>query len=324
MQPISENAAVQKAQTIRPLSEINERECLARLASEVPAGGRIVEIGCLYGGTTGVLALANPYAEVIAIDDFSWHPPDDIPTSAQLVRENMKSIGAENVSILEGDSSEIGASWSDPIDLLFVDGGHTFDIAFSDLIKIGLHAKVIAVHDYENRYWLGVKEAVTRFREEHAESCQLIGAHVRGVPRQDADHVAERLADVHPRAVDRVLADVLVVHRAAHLDVAGAPGRHGAGVGRDRPGLHGADTAAPHLCTSGGLARAVGLRCPGPRRHCDGVARAEGATDIRAPGLDGTVVRRPHGGAAATPGLGAARAVPSGIPLSARCSAETT
>jgi hypothetical protein len=169
MQKISSNDAVQTAQVVRPLSEINERECLARLAGEVPAGGRIVEIGCLYGGTTGVLALANPQAEVAALDNFSWHPPDDIPTSAELVRQNMKLIGAENVHVVEGDSQEIGKFWNEPIDLLWVDGGHTFEIAYADLCNFGPHAQVIAVHDYHNNYWAGVKKAVTQFLEEHKE-----------------------------------------------------------------------------------------------------------------------------------------------------------
>ncbi|RPI92895.1 MAG: class I SAM-dependent methyltransferase [Chloroflexi bacterium] len=168
-QPISEILAVQNAQGIRPLSEINERECLARLASAVPAGGTIMEIGCLYGGTTGVLALANPQAQVMAVDNFSWHPPDDIPTSAALVRENMKLIGAGNVDVIEGDSCVLGKFWHGPIDLLWVDGGHTFEIAYADLSNFGPHAQVIAVHDYHNGYWAGVKQAVTKFLEEHAE-----------------------------------------------------------------------------------------------------------------------------------------------------------
>lgn len=166
---ISNVQAVIDAAVVRPLSEINERECLARLAAEVPAGGSIVEIGCLYGGTTGVLALANRGAKVTAIDDFSWHPEDDIPTSAKLLIENMQLIGATNVNVLEGDSLKIGEAWTYPIDLLFVDGGHTFEIASADLENFGRHAQVIAVHDYENTYWSGVKQAVTHFLEVHQE-----------------------------------------------------------------------------------------------------------------------------------------------------------
>jgi predicted O-methyltransferase YrrM len=169
MNTISNNPAVQNAQTVRPLTEVAERECVARLASEVPEHGTIVEIGCLYGGTTGVLALANPKARVIAIDNFSWHPEGDVPTSAELVRQNMQSIGANNVTVIEGDSLRVGWNWAEPIHFLWVDGGHTYEMAYADLCNFGPHAKAIAVHDYHNNYWAGVKKAVTQFLEEHPE-----------------------------------------------------------------------------------------------------------------------------------------------------------
>lgn len=51
-----------------------EREKLAELSAEVPPTGTIVEIGCLYGGSTAVLALSNPSALVRSIDNFSWTP----------------------------------------------------------------------------------------------------------------------------------------------------------------------------------------------------------------------------------------------------------
>ena len=96
---------IKKAEAVRPLTEINERECLARVAGEVPDGGLIVEIGCLYGGTTAVLALAKPTAEVRVIDVFDWHPLDDVPTSPELLMQNMASIGVTNVILNKiGDS----------------------------------------------------------------------------------------------------------------------------------------------------------------------------------------------------------------------------
>ena len=66
--------AVVRASPVYSIATEEERGCLAQLAREVPDQGLIVEIGCLYGGVTAVLALSNPSAAVIAIDDFSWHP----------------------------------------------------------------------------------------------------------------------------------------------------------------------------------------------------------------------------------------------------------
>ena len=42
---ISDVDAVEIARVVRPLTDINERECVAKLAADVSPGGLIVEIG---------------------------------------------------------------------------------------------------------------------------------------------------------------------------------------------------------------------------------------------------------------------------------------
>lgn len=169
MTKISDNFAVDQAQAVRPLTEVNERECVARLAEAVREDGLMVEIGCLYGGMTAVLGLANPKARIKTIDDFSWHPEDDVPTSAALLLENMAKVGVNNVEVIEGDSRKIGPKWKEPIDLLWIDGGHSFDYVYSDLKNFGPHARVIALHDYNNPYWASIRQAVERFLGNHPE-----------------------------------------------------------------------------------------------------------------------------------------------------------
>lgn len=141
------------------MTQISERQAIERLAKEVPAGGLIVEIGTLYGGMTAVLALANPKARIITIDDFSWHPPDDTPASAGRFKSTMIRIGVDNVQLMVGNSREIGKAWEDRIDLLWVDGGHSYECAHDDLENFGKHAGVIAIHDYGNPH---LKETVFR------------------------------------------------------------------------------------------------------------------------------------------------------------------
>jgi hypothetical protein len=166
---ISDVEAVEKARVVRPLTEINERECVARLASEVPVDGIIFEIGCLYGGTTAVLGLANPKASLITIDDFSWHPEDDVPTSAELLYANMEKVGVKNIELIQGDSREIGKYWSTPINLLWIDGGHSFEYVYQDISNFGPHAEVIALHDYDNPAWASIRQAVEKFIAEHLQ-----------------------------------------------------------------------------------------------------------------------------------------------------------
>jgi precorrin-6B methylase 2 len=147
-----------------------ERAALAALASGVPADGLIVEIGGLYGGTTSVLALANPDARVLTIDEFSWHPATDRPpASAAGLRAEMARIGAANVEVLEGDSKLLGPKWNGAIDLLFIDGGHNFDSVHADLENFAGHARMIACHDYGNRAWPSVDQAIRAYLGSHPE-----------------------------------------------------------------------------------------------------------------------------------------------------------
>jgi hypothetical protein len=168
-QKISDVEAVEKAKVVRPLTEINEREHMVKLAEEVIHDGLIVEIGCLYGGMTAVLGLANPQARIITMDDFSWHPSDDVETSPQLLLKNMDKVGVKNVQVVRGDSRVIGKTWHEAIDLLWIDGGHSFDYVWQDLRNFGPHAQVIAVHDFDNPHWKDIRQAVERFLANRME-----------------------------------------------------------------------------------------------------------------------------------------------------------
>lgn len=166
---ISQIDAVEDARSLWPLTEINERECMAKLAEEVSPGGLIVEIGSLYGGMTAVLGLANPEAKIVSIDDYSWHPTGFPSTSKKLLVANMKKVGVANVTAREGDSREIGKTWKRKIDLLWIDGGHSYDYVHADLENFGPHAQVIAAHDYKNPAWATIEQAINEFIRDHPE-----------------------------------------------------------------------------------------------------------------------------------------------------------
>lgn len=157
------NNVIEKASSVPAWTEISERELLSKLSREVPVNGLIVEIGCLYGGTTAVLALSNPDAKVISIDNFSWTPEGYQKTSKELAENNLSELGISNVKVKEGDSRRLGRTWNEPIDFLWIDGGHSYQFVYSDLYLFGLHAKVIALHDYDNPAWASIRQAVETF-----------------------------------------------------------------------------------------------------------------------------------------------------------------
>lgn len=150
-------------------TEMNERELLAELSEQTPDGGLILEIGCLYGGTTAVLALSNPKAHVISIDNFSWTPPKYPQVSLALTEKNLKEAGVKNSMLVQADSREIAKLWESSIDLLWIDGGHSYEYVFSDLVNFAPYAQVVALHDYGNPAWKSIKQAVDDFLRSHED-----------------------------------------------------------------------------------------------------------------------------------------------------------
>lgn len=146
-----------------------EREELIRLAQGVKAGGLIVEVGGLYGGMTAVMGLSNPQARIVVVDNFSWSPIEDQPASKERLLENVAKCGVSNVSVKAGDSRVIGKRWKESIDLLWIDGGHSYEFVKADLDNFGKHAQVIALHDFDNPFWATIRQAVEDYLSEHPE-----------------------------------------------------------------------------------------------------------------------------------------------------------
>lgn len=161
---------IQKAEKAAPSwTSVDERNTLVGLAKQVREGGLIVEIGGLYGGMTCVLGLSNPLANIVVIDEFSWHPINELKASAALLLSNCNGAGVNNVRVITGDSRVVGKAWSQAIDLLWIDGGHSYEFVKSDLDHFGPYAIRIALHDYGNPFWKTIKKAVDDFLAAHPE-----------------------------------------------------------------------------------------------------------------------------------------------------------
>lgn len=158
------NDVIKQTSHILTLTTEAERQLLSKLAKEVKPGGLIVEIGALYGGVTAVLALSAPQCKVITIDNFSWHPDGEPVTSPLNVKKNMESVGADNVDIIHATSQAAFLTWNKkPIDLLWIDGGHSFKYVYFDLYNYGRHAQVVALHDFGNPAWPDIGRAINVF-----------------------------------------------------------------------------------------------------------------------------------------------------------------
>lgn len=147
-----------------------ELEYLFSVATYV--SGDILEIGRYSGGSTVVLASANKSSNIWSID---LHPQDD---------ERLKKIFHElkigsNVELIEADSGTFYDSMIKELDLLFIDGDHSYEGCMRDIkvwwpkLKVGGH---MILHDC----YLGseVQRACVEFVS--AVACQIIASPWKG------------------------------------------------------------------------------------------------------------------------------------------------
>jgi predicted O-methyltransferase YrrM len=101
-----------------------EGQYLFEVARRARAG--VVETGRLRGGSTFLLACANPKVRIFSID---IAPKDDAALRALMRRHD---VGA-NVELIVGDSQQGLYPEVGDIDVLFVDGEHSYDGCLADL-----------------------------------------------------------------------------------------------------------------------------------------------------------------------------------------------
>jgi predicted O-methyltransferase YrrM len=94
---------------------------------------RVVEIGSAQGASTCFIAQGlreNGFGRLTAIDPHvrtDWNDVGATDSYETLVK-NLRSLDLiAQVEVVRDFSAQVGARWSDPIDLLFIDGDHSFE-----------------------------------------------------------------------------------------------------------------------------------------------------------------------------------------------------
>ena len=142
-----------------------EGRLLYWLASHVPADGQVVEVGSFKGKSSGFLAAGLTVGARLTCVD-TWRNdamPYDDPVDC--MSEFLANVGPylDRINACRGRSAEIAASWSRPIDLLFIDGDHSYKGCVTDLTSWLPYVRRggwVAFHD-SSEY--GVSRAIREF-----------------------------------------------------------------------------------------------------------------------------------------------------------------
>lgn len=163
------NQAYEQVKHIRAGCHTSELERLWNLANQIPDGGLIVEIGSYLGSSTVLLALSG--RQVIAIDCFKAYF-DGFGHDKVVMEEEFKrnTSGYNNIKLYQTESITAARWIKKDIDLLFIDGGHSYEDVKIDCEKYLPKLRVggfVAFHDYNNESFPGVKQAVDEYTSSY-------------------------------------------------------------------------------------------------------------------------------------------------------------
>lgn len=143
-----------------------ERLLLYKLAYSLEENATIVEIGSYLGASSSFLASAAKEKKhtVYCVD--TWKNEGMSEGERDTFREFCKNIEPlkDNIRILRGKSADIAKTFNEKIDLLFIDGDHSYESVKTDVqswlpkLKDG---GIIVSHDY--RWAEGVKRVVDEY-----------------------------------------------------------------------------------------------------------------------------------------------------------------
>mgnify|MGYP000694307990 CR=1 FL=1 len=94
----------------------------------------LVEIGTFMGGTATIFLTILDDCKLIAIDNWSEGPYEPFASLKEAFEHHMRCfIEQGRVEVIDGDSRDIGRNWNRPIDLLYIDGDHSYEVCSADI-----------------------------------------------------------------------------------------------------------------------------------------------------------------------------------------------
>jgi len=164
----------------------DEKIFLSYVTAALPQGSLVVEVGTYTGGSAYLIGLASEgRCRIVSLDI-------NVPADLSL----LEKVGAE---FFHGDAARYRAERDEPIDLLFIDGDHSFSgarVDYETLSPLVKPAGLVSLHDFDFPHF-GVKlfgDTLLRtgcLKQWHASQRLLLGRHnPERLPPSAADYAA--------------------------------------------------------------------------------------------------------------------------------------
>lgn len=160
---------------------------LKELACSLGPDPVVINLGAGFGTSALAFMEARDDLRLVSVD---YHEEETNIGSLSCERDSMRDAGFlddPRYEQMQGYTVEIGKSWDrDPVDMVFVDAGHSYEACKGDLLAWIPHVAdggIIAIHDYWRRYGYEVIRAVDEVMEDYERimlvSC-LIAFRIKG------------------------------------------------------------------------------------------------------------------------------------------------
>jgi predicted O-methyltransferase YrrM len=179
---------IKQTENMNALLGEEDKAILYNYAVLVPENGVIVDIGTCAGGSSLIMALASdPSVKITTIDP---NPNDNF-------KRDRKEWGLEDrVTYLKQTSEDVATEWDGtPIDLLFIDGIHSYWGVKVDLEGLGKFVKkggIIIAHDH--KLYPGIEDAMEEaVKNGFIEKVEAVESYYRDDPRIIGIYVGRRI-----------------------------------------------------------------------------------------------------------------------------------
>jgi hypothetical protein len=151
----------------------------------------IVDLGVDYAYSTFCFA-APKIGKVYGIDSFEGDSHAGMRNTYDFVKEKRSEYELDNVTFIKGYFDEIAETWEEEIDILHIDGLHTYEAVYNDFQTWGKFMKedgIILMHD--TKVFHGSFGVHRLFAELDYPKVNFIVSHGLGVVAKDQDLIDE-------------------------------------------------------------------------------------------------------------------------------------